>query len=141
MGKLQYTVPQHVATEVARLVAKRGAAFASALDAGCGTGLVGPLVRRSVQGSLIGADLSEKSLDVPRALKTEDGASIYEKLYSGDLLKLVFDEGPFDAVLAADVLVYFGDLSSLILSFSRLLVPGGTLIFSCERIDGAGSDA
>jgi len=140
LASLNYTVPQQVAAEVERLVTDRGRAFASALDAGCGTGLVGPLIRRSIHGSLIGADLSQKSLDVAAKLKGEDGLPIYAKLYAGDLLSLKFEERPFELLLAADVLVYFGDLSAVISGFSQLLTGGGTIVFSCERLGGSGSD-
>lgn len=41
----------------------------------------------------------------------------------------------FDLVVAADVLVYFGRLDSLLANFARLSSHGATLIFSCERAD------
>jgi len=41
----------------------------------------------------------------------------------------------FDLVVAADVLVYFGSLDSLLRTFSSLSAPGAMLIFSCERAD------
>mmetsp|Transcript_25141 Transcript_25141/g.73740 ORF Transcript_25141/g.73740 Transcript_25141/m.73740 type:complete len:238 (-) Transcript_25141:164-877(-) len=41
----------------------------------------------------------------------------------------------FDLVVAADVLVYFGSLDSLLRTFSSLSSPGAVLIFSCERAD------
>ena len=40
-----------------------GAPFATALDAGCGTGLAGPYLRTLVSGYLTGVDLSPKMVD------------------------------------------------------------------------------
>ena len=43
-----------------------------------------------------------------------------------------------DLIVAADVLVYFGDLAALLAAFASLISPaGGSLIFSCERADAA----
>lgn len=39
----------------------------------------------------------------------------------------------FDLIIAADVLVYFGDLSGLLQTFANLSTKGAGLIFSCER--------
>ena len=50
-------VPQLIGERVASLAAARGAPYATALDAGCGTGLAGPLLRPHVGGALVGVDL------------------------------------------------------------------------------------
>jgi len=39
----------------------------------------------------------------------------------------------FDLIIAADVLVYFGDLSTLLQTFANISTEGAGLIFSCER--------
>ncbi|CAB9516887.1 Methyltransferase domain [Seminavis robusta] len=39
----------------------------------------------------------------------------------------------FDLVVAADVLVYFGSLDTVIRTFRQVSVPGALLVFSCER--------
>ncbi|CAN0130988.1 unnamed protein product, partial [Heterosigma akashiwo] len=41
----------------------------------------------------------------------------------------------FDLIVAADVLVYFGSLSSVLKTFSKISTPGAGLIFSCERAE------
>lgn len=39
----------------------------------------------------------------------------------------------FDLIVAADVLVYFGSLESLLRTFAEVSVPEAALVFSCER--------
>jgi len=100
------------------------------LDLGCGTGLAGaafrPLARR-----LVGVDLSPKMLEKSR----ERG--VYDALFESDLE--AFDDGAhYDLVLAADTLVYLGDLSAAYASSFRRLAPGGHFLFTVERYAGAG---
>lgn len=120
---LEYNAPELVAEEVAR----RGP-FRSGVDAGCGTGLLGPLVRPYITSQLVGVDLSPRMLDVAA------GLGVYDRLLVRDLLDL-HDAPVVDLVAAADVFVYFGDLSGLMASLSRLLRPGGFLVFTCEALE------
>jgi len=55
LTELEYTVPAMAGAAVDALARGRpGRPFASALDAGCGTGLAGPHLRRHVSGPLVG---------------------------------------------------------------------------------------
>ena len=45
---------------------------------------------------------------------------------------------PFDIVLAADVLVYIGDLARVFAAVRARLRVGGLWLFTCERCDGDG---
>ena len=44
----------------------------------------------------------------------------------------------FDLIVAADVLIYFGDLANFLTSAAYALRPGGLLAFSTESHDGNG---
>ncbi len=44
----------------------------------------------------------------------------------------------YDLLLAADTLVYLGDLAPLFAAAANRLVPGGVFLFTVERNDGAG---
>ena len=44
------------------------------------------------------------------------------------------DKRGFDLVVAADVLVYFGRLESVLGNFAKLSKPGSSLMFTCERV-------
>ena len=65
-------MPELLGGAAASLQRERGLLYASALDAGCGTGLAGPYLRPLVSGPLIGVDLSPKMLE--RAARLRAGA-------------------------------------------------------------------
>jgi predicted TPR repeat methyltransferase len=101
------------------------------LDAGCGTGLCGPLLR-PLACLLEGVDLSPHMLD--RARDT----GLYDGLYCGEMVGyLRVRPASSDVIVAADVFVYVGDLKP-VFSVARLaLRPGGRFAFSVEEHDGA----
>lgn len=101
------------------------------LDAGCGTGLCGPLLR-PLACLLEGVDLSPHMLD--RARDT----GLYDGLYCGEMVGyLRVRPDSVDVIVAADVFVYLGDLKP-VFSVARLaLRNGGRFAFSVEAHDGA----
>jgi predicted TPR repeat methyltransferase len=103
-----------------------------ALDAGCGTGLCGPLIR-PLSRRLVGADLS------PKMLEQAARRGVYDALVQTELTDfLEISPGAFDLVVAADVWIYFGDLGPLFAALSRAIRPGGLLAFSVESAGGDG---
>lgn len=101
------------------------------LDIGCGTGLCGPLLR-PLACLLEGVDLSPQMLERARDL------GLYDGLYCGDMVSyLRVRPASSDLIVAADVLVYVGELAPLF-SVARLaLRSGGVLAFSVEEHAGA----
>jgi predicted TPR repeat methyltransferase len=101
-------------------------------DLGCGTGLCGQLFR-SMARSLVGVDLSGRMLAKAR----ERG--VYDALVKAELGEFL---GPrsesFDLLIAADVLVYVGDLDRVFGQARRALRDNGRFIFSVEGSDGDG---
>ncbi|QNB00305.1 methyltransferase domain-containing protein [Massilia sp. Se16.2.3] len=90
---------------------------------GCGTGLCGPVLRPRSR-TLTGVDLSERML--ARAAET----GLYDSLACADLQAYLDScHGDVDLVMAADVLVYFGDLAALFAQCAR----------RCARVDGSPS--
>lgn len=98
-------------------------------DAGCGTGLLGPLVRNFTE-TLIGVDLSEKMVAVAHE------RNIYDELLVGDIEETLLElQGrPIDVVAAADVFVYFGDMSGIFEKAAMVLSPGGIFTFTTEEL-------
>ena len=137
---LAYRAPAILAAAAADRVAtaRRGKRYGACLDAGCGTGLLGPPLLPSLEGPLVGADLSENMVARAEALATDDGAKVYDDLAVGDLNDAAFYDalahGPYDLVAAADVLCYFGDLDTVLRLWAAHTAPGGDAIFSCERV-------
>lgn len=103
--------------------------FARALDLGCGTGLMGRAIRDRVDW-LAGLDLSPAMVE--RAART----GVYDACHVGDALAL--PPGPWDLTLAADVLVYIGDLAPLCRALADAMPPDALFAFTAERHTGEG---
>jgi len=100
------------------------------LDAGCGTGLCGPLIAPFVR-QLIGVDLSAGMLAKAR------GRGVYDDLVKAELTAyLVSHPDTFDLIVSADTLVYFGSLEEVLGAANRALKTNGLLIFTVESGDG-----
>jgi predicted TPR repeat methyltransferase len=97
------------------------------LDAGCGTGLCGPLLR-PYASRLVGVDLSGGMLDHARRKE------IYTDLVQSELTEFLSAEHQaFDVIVAADTLVYFGDLRPFCRGAAGALRDTGHLVFTVEH--------
>ncbi|MFT4976210.1 MAG: putative TPR repeat methyltransferase, partial [Myxococcota bacterium] len=125
-GELSYQTPRH-------LRALHGdAPISRLLDLGCGTGLSAEAFS-DIASHLTGVDLSPKMLARARA------KGLYAELAESDLLDFLRQAAPpYDLVIAADVFVYIGDLSTVIAAIAARLAAGGAVLFSVERHDGEG---
>ena len=106
------------------------------LDAGCGTGLCGPMIAPFAR-RLLGVDLSQGMLAHAEEKK------VYDELTKAELTEYLRDHGQsFDLIVSADTLVYFGDLTGVIAALAGALRPNGLAAFTVERMvaDGAGAD-
>lgn len=118
---------------------ERGGYWGSCLDLGCGTGLMGPRLRPHV-GSLRGVDLS------PRMVEKAREKACYDSLAVGELVAFLEAqrmEGcpPVDLVVAADVLVYLGDLAPVFTAAAATARPGCLFAMSTEAHDGGAEAA
>ena len=130
---LGYRAPQLIADALAA-VAAQVPPSAEVLDAGCGTGLCGPLLR-PYAARLDGVDLSAGMLDKARAHPE------YDALHHAELTAFL-QERPdtYDVVVSADTLCYFGDLSGFLAAAHRSLRGAGLLAFSLEALMEDGKD-
>jgi predicted TPR repeat methyltransferase len=105
--------------------------YARGLDLGCGAGLIGAALRARVD-ALAGVDLS------PAMIAEAGAAGCYDALEADDLVDFLAsrNHGEFDLVVAADVLVYFGDLADVVAAVARALAPGGRFAFTVETCEG-----
>jgi predicted TPR repeat methyltransferase len=98
------------------------------LDAGCGTGLCGPIVRAHA-GDLTGVDLSG------RMLQRAEQRAIYDRLHKAELTHyLSLHRERWDVVLSADTLCYFGELDDALAAAHAALRPAGWLLFTVEAL-------
>ncbi|MBI1246184.1 MAG: tetratricopeptide repeat protein [Alphaproteobacteria bacterium] len=98
------------------------------LDAGCGTGLAG-IVLRGWAKRLEGVDISTGMLEHARA------RGIYDDLRASELVAdLLAHRDSYDLIVAADVFCYFGVLDELLAATHAGLRPGGRVAFSTETM-------
>ncbi|GJE47847.1 2-methoxy-6-polyprenyl-1,4-benzoquinol methylase, mitochondrial [Methylobacterium tardum] len=111
----------------------------TALDLGCGTGLMGAAIRNRV-GHLAGVDLSPGMLALARA-KLQNARPLYDRLVEGELTAFLVGEPAVsaDLCLAADVLIYVADLGPVLAEMGRVLRPGGLAAFTVQSHDGTGA--
>ncbi|ROZ78326.1 tetratricopeptide repeat protein [Ramlibacter sp. WS9] len=128
LENLTYRAPQYVASAVERLCGE-AAGTLHVLDAGCGTGLCGPLITGYAK-RLVGVDLSAKMLAKARPRQ------VYDELVKAELTTYLqsVNQG-FDLVISADTLCYFGELESALQAAHGALRSGGWLVFTLERLD------
>jgi predicted TPR repeat methyltransferase len=101
-------------------------------DAGCGTGLCGPLLR-PLSKRLTGVDLSPKMLEMARR------RAVYDAVACEELTAFLRrSESQFDLIVAADVLIYFGDLAPIFSGAASALRSGGILAVSTESGSNTG---
>ena len=125
LGKLQYQVPQLIKQKLSQPGLSRR--YECILDAGCGTGLCGPILEPLTE-LLIGVDLSAKMLERAQA------SGHYDQLLCRDLVDFM-NETParFDLVIAADTFNYFGDLQQLFSALNKCLTENGRVVFTLEQ--------
>jgi len=98
---------------------------ADVVDLGCGTGLMGDLLRDKSR-TLIGVDLSSKMLDQARK------KGCYDSLHCQDIEAFLLEHNDFSLLLAADVFNYFAQLETVVLQSYLALKTDGYLAFSVE---------
>ncbi|MEM7694022.1 MAG: tetratricopeptide repeat protein [Pseudomonadota bacterium] len=130
LENLGYRAPELVADELRALLAGR---TARVLDVGCGTGLVGPLVR-DLSDELVGIDLSGKMLDRARA------RGHYDRLEKAEFVGyLSAVDAPFGAIIAADALCYVGPMEAFAQNAFAASLPGAPFVGTFEA-DAEGRD-
>jgi len=133
LERLSYRAPALVAAMLEHSDLKPSKCL-DVLDAGCGTGLCGPLVLPYAR-RLVGVDLSEGML--AHAKKKH----VYDALVKTELTEYLRDNGEaFDLIVSADTLVYFGDLENVLAAAAHALRPNGLLVFTLEHAVGCEAD-
>jgi len=144
VADLNYRAPQLLHEKVSEFVGSKPLpVFGVLFDAGCGTGLCGPLFRNMTR-TLVGVDLSGEMI----RKATERG--LYDELVEGDLVESLNQYGAsegkhkgtyIDIVLAADVFVYIGALEQIFSACAASLNKGGIFAFTVERLEAPDAEA
>lgn len=129
-GRLAYAAPALLRAAVDLVLPD--ARGLSVLDIGCGTGLAG-VELRPLADHLAGVDLS------PRMVEKAAVRNVYDRLSVGDAVAALAERrDAWDLVVAADVLVYLGDLGPVCAAVALGLAPGGVFAATVERAAGDG---
>ena len=128
LGRLKYCGPQLVQDHLATL--DLPASSQSILDLGCGTGMVGEVMKPYAR-ELVGVDLSQAMLD--RCAEKQ----VYNQLHRSDIAEFLLTSGKqYDLIACMDTFVYLGRLDEVLALIYRKLRAGGMLLFSTEKLLG-----
>jgi predicted TPR repeat methyltransferase len=127
LANLGYRAPELVIAALVDVMGGRSA-LDCILDAGCGTGLCGVLLR-PLAHRLVGVDLSAGMIEGARA------KGHYDELAVGELVTFMRGhQGAFDAVVSADTFVYFGALEDAFAAAAQCLKRPGRLVMTLEQV-------
>jgi len=101
------------------------------LDVACGAG--GPALRMAATTgcAVTGVDVHEQAIATARSLAAQrDLASLAQFQLADASQKLPFDDCSFDAVTCIDAINHFQNRPGVIAEWTRLLRPGGQLLFT-----------
>jgi predicted TPR repeat methyltransferase len=128
LHRLEYKAPQRLLNVLSPALGPPGSRY-DILDAGCGTGLCGLLLRPYAR-SLTGVDLS------PGMLSKARECGVYDHLHEDEITRfLAAHVETFDVIASADTLCYFGDLQLVVQTARHALRGGGWICFTVERGD------
>jgi SAM-dependent methyltransferase len=105
---------------------------ASALDAGCGAGLMSvELARRGF--SVTGTDSSPGMVQAASRHAAEQGLADRVTIREADVHSLPFGDGEFGLIVALGLLPWLHDPERAVAEFARVLAPGGWIILSADN--------
>jgi len=101
--------------------------FRHLLDLGCGTGLCGEVFSSAAE-RMTGVDIARRMVEAAR----EKG--VYHRLVAEEVIEFCrTDRESYDCIVAADVLVYLGELKEFFEAVAARAAQGGLLLLSIEN--------
>lgn len=133
LGPLEYSGPEVIARalETHERASDTARVDELALDLGCGTGLLSPVLRSRAR-RVVGVDVSPAMVESARRKASYDEVFVADLVYA---LVTAPDE-TVDLLAAADVLGYLGDLRAVFVQARRVLSRAGRFVFTVEQHDG-----
>lgn len=107
------------------------------LEVGCGTGSTALLLADGVK-HITASDVSSNMIAIGLEKAREQGVSNVE-FVTAELFDSVLEDGPYDAVLAHNMLHLLEDIPAAIRRIGGLLKPGGIFISKTVCLPGAGA--
>jgi predicted TPR repeat methyltransferase len=129
LGRLKYCGPQLVGDHLASRAIP--ASSLSALDLGCGTGMVGEAIKPFAY-QIVGVDLS------PAMLEHAAAKQVYRQVHRSDIAAFLRESNDrYDLITCMDTFIYIGRIDEVIALIHSNLKPRGMLLFSTEKLGGA----
>jgi len=108
------------------------------LEVGCGSGRYALRVASQTGSRIVGLDMNGYGIQTARLLAVSQGLESLVQFEECDASKaLPFEDGAFDAVFSNDVMCHLAGRSTVLVELSRVLKPGGRLLFSDALIVGS----
>ncbi|MBX2856725.1 MAG: class I SAM-dependent methyltransferase [Rhodobacteraceae bacterium] len=107
------------------------------LEIGCGTGSTALLLAGNA-GQIIASDLSTKMIEIAQGKARDQGVSNV-KFITANLFDETLDQGPYDVVMAFNLLHLIEDTEGALQRVHRLLKPDGLLISKTVCTSAAGA--
>lgn len=128
VDQLEYAVPMMVRE---RLQTLGLADCKRLLDLGCGTGLAGEALE-DIAVHMTGVDIAEGMVEIAGEKE------IYHRLFTAEAVRFLNSseaDGPWDLIVATDVLPYLGDADPLFHAVARQCTEEGVFVFSTETLN------
>ena len=100
------------------------------LDLGCGYGATARYLAREYGCSVVGINVSEKELELAQKRGVQEKIQNSLTFESGDFHRLKYGDGSFNVVWSQEAFLHGADKDQIISECKRVLMPGGTLIFT-----------
>lgn len=100
------------------------------LDLGCGYGATARFLAREYGCTVVGVNISEKELALAKERAVEAGLQSLLNFESGDFHRLKYGDESFNVVWSQEAFLHGADKDKIISESKRVLMPGGTLIFT-----------
>ncbi len=129
LNSLNYVVPKMIAEECLCFCQEKNLVKADVLDLGCGTGFCGKFLDSlPLKINLDGVDISAEML------KKAAEKNVYKNLFCEDVEHFFWGaDSMYDAIVAADVLTYFGALENVFFQVGKHLKKDGVFMFSVTQ--------
>lgn len=133
---LQYRSPEILRDMITQTMNERGVELpCRLLDLGCGSGLMAEMLQDQTS-ERVGLDLAPKMVERASRKQDKHGQPLYQHLEAIEIHEfLQRDSDRFDIIVAADVLVYVGDLDEFVRLSAARLAENGMLAFTIESDD------
>tara|TARA_B100000902_G_scaffold199643_1_gene190300 strand:+ start:67 stop:1785 length:1719 start_codon:yes stop_codon:yes gene_type:complete len=126
LSTLHYKVPLAF-SKIMKSKYEKNYSLNNILDLGCGTGLCGIQIKNNFN-KLVGIDISKQMLNKAKQ------RSIYTKLICTDIINFLKNtKQKYEIIMAADVLIYLGDLNQLFKFVRNVMFNNARFIFSTEE--------